>query len=70
MLKAGDTLLEIVPSQDRLIVEARINPVDIDNVAVGQASRPLGSDHDEVEQVVDVLEAVFDGNPGHGISTC
>lgn len=39
VLKAGDTLLEIVPSQDRLIVEARINPVDIDNVAVGQASR-------------------------------
>jgi HlyD family type I secretion membrane fusion protein len=34
----GETLLEIVPAKDRLIVEARVRPQDVDVVAVGQAA--------------------------------
>lgn len=32
----GETVLEIVPTKDRLIVEAKVRPQDIDVVAVGQ----------------------------------
>ena len=32
----GDTVMEIVPEDDRLIVEARVQPLDIDTVAPGQ----------------------------------
>ena len=35
VVQPGATLLEIVPSEDNLIIEARIRPVDMDNVAVG-----------------------------------
>ena len=33
VVQSGSTLLEIVPVDDDLIIEARIRPVDIDNVA-------------------------------------
>lgn len=35
VIRAGDTLLEIVPGDDRLIVEARIRPTDVDDMALG-----------------------------------
>lgn len=35
VVRAGDTLMEIVPSGDRLIVEARVQPADIDVVEIG-----------------------------------
>ena len=35
VLQPGAVLLEIVPENDELIVEARIRPADIDNIAVG-----------------------------------
>jgi HlyD family type I secretion membrane fusion protein len=38
VLKPGDTILEIVPDDDRLIVEVRVRPQDIDHVHVGQAT--------------------------------
>ena len=38
VIKPGDTILEIVPENSRLIVEAQLQPTDIDNVAVGQDS--------------------------------
>lgn len=38
VVKPGDTILEIVPADDRLIVEAQLQPGDIDNVAVGYDS--------------------------------
>jgi len=31
----GETILELVPSDDRLIVEAKISPIDIDDVQMG-----------------------------------
>lgn len=36
VLKPGDTILEIVPAEDPLIVEVRVRPQDVDNVHVGQ----------------------------------
>ena len=36
VVRPGDTLLEIVPDADRLIVEARVQPTDIDQIALGQ----------------------------------
>ncbi|MDZ5697092.1 HlyD family type I secretion periplasmic adaptor subunit [Chelativorans sp. M5D2P16] len=36
VIKGGETILEIVPSGDRLLVEVRVRPQDIDNVAIGQ----------------------------------
>ncbi len=35
MIKPGDTLMEIVPLEDRLIVEARVRPQDVDEVRLG-----------------------------------
>ncbi|MDP7343171.1 MAG: HlyD family type I secretion periplasmic adaptor subunit [Alphaproteobacteria bacterium] len=36
--RPGEPLLEIVPTQDRLVVEAKLNPTDIGYVRVGQES--------------------------------
>jgi HlyD family type I secretion membrane fusion protein len=36
VVQPGETLLEIVPSGDLLLVEVRVQPQDIDNVAIGQ----------------------------------
>jgi|SoiMethySBSTD1v2_1073268.scaffolds.fasta_scaffold09539_4 membrane fusion protein, type I secretion system len=35
VIKAGETILEIVPAAQRLIVETQVQPTDIDNVAAG-----------------------------------
>ncbi len=35
VVKAGETILEIVPQAEKLIVEAQVQPTDIDNVSVG-----------------------------------
>lgn len=34
----GETLMEIVPSVDSMVVDARISPMDIDRVQIGQAA--------------------------------
>lgn len=36
VVKPGDTILEIVPSDDRLLVEVHVNPQDRDNIIIGQ----------------------------------
>lgn len=36
VVRPGETVLEIVPGEDPLIVEARVRPIDIDEVAKGQ----------------------------------
>ena len=43
VVRAGETLLEIVPQDDRLIVEARLRPADIENLAVGHQAMVLFS---------------------------
>ena len=34
----GQTLMEIVPDVDKLVIEARVSPMDIDRVEVGQTA--------------------------------
>jgi multidrug efflux pump subunit AcrA (membrane-fusion protein) len=36
VIAPGEAILEIVPNAERLLVEARINPSDIDKVTIGQ----------------------------------
>ena len=36
VIRPGDTVLEIVPTDDRLLVEVQVAPQDVDNVALGQ----------------------------------
>jgi HlyD family type I secretion membrane fusion protein len=36
VIKPAETIMEIVPSDDRLLVEVQVEPQDIDNVALGQ----------------------------------
>ena len=36
IIRSGETILEIVPADDKLIIEAQVQPLDIDNIAVGQ----------------------------------
>lgn len=36
VIRPADTILEIVPSGDRLLVEVRVQPQDIDNISIGQ----------------------------------
>ena len=36
VIKAGDTIMEVVPDSDDLLIEARLQPNDIDQVRVGQ----------------------------------
>jgi epimerase transport system membrane fusion protein len=38
VIRSGDTLLEIVPIIDHLVVDARVSPMDIDRVSIGQAA--------------------------------
>lgn len=39
VLQPGETVLEIVPHDTRLVIEAKLRPDDIDSVAVGQTAR-------------------------------
>jgi HlyD family type I secretion membrane fusion protein len=36
VIQGGETLMEIVPADDKLLIEAKVKPEDIDNVVVGQ----------------------------------
>jgi len=46
VVKAGESLMEIVPTQERLVVEAKLNPTDIGYVRIGQASTVKISTYD------------------------
>ncbi|MCC0035247.1 MAG: HlyD family type I secretion periplasmic adaptor subunit [Hoeflea sp.] len=35
VVRAGEPLLDVIPLEDKLVVIAQINPIDIDNIAVG-----------------------------------
>lgn len=39
VVRAGDMLLELVPSNDELIIDARVNPLDINHVRAGQKAQ-------------------------------
>lgn len=38
VIAPGETIMLIVPEADQLVVEARVNPTDIDQVSIGQAA--------------------------------
>jgi epimerase transport system membrane fusion protein len=38
VIRSGDTLLEIVPDIDNLVIAARVSPMDIDRVSIDQAA--------------------------------
>ncbi|MBU0656106.1 MAG: HlyD family type I secretion periplasmic adaptor subunit [Gammaproteobacteria bacterium] len=58
VLGSGDVAMYIVPENERLIVEANVAPVDIDEVAIGQQVRLRLSSFDQNE-VPDLLGAVI-----------
>jgi HlyD family type I secretion membrane fusion protein len=39
VVKAGETVMEIVPDDDMLVIAAQVNPQDVDKVQAGQAAR-------------------------------
>ncbi|WP_422467369.1 MULTISPECIES: HlyD family type I secretion periplasmic adaptor subunit [unclassified Endozoicomonas] len=39
VVQAGEVLMELVPKRDALIIEARMNTLDVDRVVVGQSAR-------------------------------
>lgn len=62
VVKPGETLMEIVPKNERLIVEAMVPPTDIDSVSVGQLSEVRftalpSRDQEPVFGKVDVISA-------------
>ena len=48
VVKAGEAIMEIVPTGDRLIIDAKLNPVDRGFVVEGQAARVKISTYDFV----------------------
>lgn len=48
VVRPGDAMMEIVPSGERLVIEARLNPTDIGYVAVGQRAKVKLSTYDFV----------------------
>lgn len=70
VVKPGDPLMEIVPTAETLVVEARISPTDIGHVAVGQKVKVKVSSFDYgrfggVEGQLDFITATtFDGTAG------
>lgn len=46
VVKSGSDIIEIVPLQDELLVEARVNPADIADIGVGQKARLKFSAYD------------------------
>lgn len=38
VIAAGSPILEIVPQNEKLLIEARVSPMDIDNVKIGQSA--------------------------------
>lgn len=60
VIKAGETIMEIVPSGDALVIEAKVAPQDIDQVAVGAqaAVRIMAGEHRTMQDIIGVLTRV------------
>ncbi|MEL6318628.1 MAG: HlyD family efflux transporter periplasmic adaptor subunit, partial [Pseudomonadota bacterium] len=46
VVRPGDPILEVVPTRERLVVEARLSPEDVGHVQVGQRARVKLSTYD------------------------
>jgi HlyD family type I secretion membrane fusion protein len=60
VVKPGETLMEIVPNKDSLIVETRVNPTDIDQVFQGMTARIRVSSfkRHELPEIEGIVESV------------
>lgn len=60
VIRPGDTLMEIVPAKDELVIAARIRPLDIDKVSGRQTARARlsGYRHHEMPELTGTLESV------------
>lgn len=60
VVAAGETLMQVVPHTDRLALEARVSPLDIDKLNVGQlaAVRLTGLDARTTPELVAAVEAI------------
>ncbi|GAA3949030.1 HlyD family type I secretion periplasmic adaptor subunit [Allohahella marinimesophila] len=71
VVRPGDTLMEIVPARDELVIDARIRPLDVDKVSGRQAARARlsGYRQHEMPELQGTLEfvsadALFDEQSG------
>lgn len=60
VVAAGETLMQVVPHTDRLALEARVSPLDIDKLDVGQlaAVRLTGLDARTTPELVAAVDAI------------
>lgn len=60
VVSAGDTLMQVVPRSDRLALEARVSPLDVDKLTVGQAAsvRLVGLDTRTTPELAASIESI------------
>ena len=60
VVSAGETLMLVVPNSDRLVLEARASPLDVDKLAIGQTAtiRLLGLDARTTPELVARVDSV------------
>lgn len=73
VVAAGETLMQVVPHTDRLALEARVSPLDVDKLTVGQAAsvRLTGLDArttPELAASVDSISPDLSRDPATGVA--
>lgn len=60
VVSAGETLMQVVPRSDRLALEARVSPLDVDKLTVGQAAsvRLVGLDARTTPELAASVESI------------
>ncbi|WP_055049380.1 HlyD family type I secretion periplasmic adaptor subunit [Devosia sp. A16] len=60
VVAAGETLMQVVPHTDRLALEARVSPLDIDKLSLGQAAaiRLTGLDARTTPELVAAVDSI------------
>ena len=71
VVPAGEPIMEIVPTSEKLVIEARLSPLDVGHVAVGQRARVKIDTFDfliygVLEGKVTHIAADADTEPGRG----
>lgn len=60
VVAAGETLMQVVPPNDRLVLDARVSPLDVDKLSVGQPAtiRLVGLDIRSTPELVASVETI------------
>ncbi|MDB5542398.1 MAG: HlyD family secretion protein [Devosia sp.] len=60
VVSAGETLMQVVPRSDRLALEARVSPLDVDKLTVGQAAsvRLVGLDARTTPELAATVQSI------------